>query len=107
MDRSSAKAEYGALIALTSELLWLNQLLRAFEIHPNNSMVFCEIHTAIQLANNPIAHAKLNHIDIDCHFIREHVLLGFLKIIHVPSQHQLVDPMTKRNTQATLHISHI
>lgn len=93
--RSSAEAEYHALAAVTSELLWLKQLLRAFDIPLQTSMVFSDSKSAIQLAHNPTCHERSKHVDIDCHFIREHVQTGFLNLIHVKSQDQLADPLTK------------
>ncbi|KHN21171.1 Copia protein, partial [Glycine soja] len=35
------------------------------------------------------------HIDIDYHFIRELVQSNILKLVHVKSQHQVVDVFTK------------
>lgn len=93
--RSSVEEMYQALDALTSELLQLKQLLFGFEVTPDNSKGFCDSQSAIQLASNPIAHDKSKYINIDCHYIREHVASGFLKLIHVLSQHQLADPLTK------------
>jgi hypothetical protein len=93
--RSSAEAEYRALTTLTSELLWVKQLLRAFEIPTDGIMVFCDSQAAIQMANNPTCNQRSKHIDIDCHFLREHVQSKFLELIHVASQDQLVDAFTK------------
>lgn len=93
--RSSAEAEYRALAALTSELLWIKQLLRVFEVPITSVMIFCDSNSAIQLASNPPSHERSKHIDIDCHFIREHVGTGFLNLVYVPSHQQLVDPLTE------------
>jgi hypothetical protein len=38
---------------------------------------------------------QAKHIDIDCHFIRERVSAGFIKLIHIPSKYQLADPLVK------------
>lgn len=93
--RSSAEAEYRALAALTSELLWIKQLLRIFEVPVTSVMTFCDSKSAIQLASNPLSHERSKHVDIDCHFIIEHVGTGFLNLVHVPSHQQLDDPLTK------------
>lgn len=87
--RSSAEAEYRALTCLTTELLWLKQLFRSFEIPMLSVMVFCDSKSAIQLVSNPCSHERSKHVDIDCHFIREHVHSGIINLIHVQSQHQL------------------
>lgn len=93
--RSSAEAEYRALATVTSELLWLKQLLRAFDIVPAGIMVLCDSQSAIQMASNPTSNERSKHIDIDCHFVREHVQSSFIKLIHVASKEQLADVLTK------------
>lgn len=37
---------------------------------------------------------------MDCHFIRNKVLQGLIKLLHVPSHTQLADIYTKVHTQA-------
>lgn len=93
--RSSAEAEYRALASVTSELLWMRQLLRVFEIQVPSVMLFSDNVSAIALAANPTAHERSKHVDIDVHFIREHVTSGFLVLNHVPSSQQLADCLTK------------
>jgi hypothetical protein len=93
--RSSAEAEYRALATLTSELLWVRQLLTAFEIAAPSIMVFSDSQSAIQMAHNPTCNERSKHIDIDCHFIREHVHSKFLNLVHVSSKEQLADSFTK------------
>lgn len=93
--RSSTKAEYRALASVTLELLWIRQLLRTFEVSIPSVMVFCDSKSAIQLASNPMSHERSKHVDIDCHFIREHVQLNFINLIHVNTHQQLADPLTK------------
>lgn len=93
--RSSTEAEYKALAAMPSELLWLKQLLRAFGVSIDSTMVLCDSKSAIQLAENPTTHERTKHIDIDCHFIREYVPTKFLKLIHVRTGQQLADLLTK------------
>lgn len=58
-------------------------------------MVMCDNKSAIQLAENPTSHECSKHIDIDCHFIRQQVASGFIKLIHLPTHQQLADVFTK------------
>jgi hypothetical protein len=101
--RSSAEAEYRALATLTSELLWVRQLLTAFEIAAPSIMVFSDSQSAIQMAHNPTCNERSKHIDIDCHFIREHVHSKFLNLVHVSSKEQLADSFTKPLPKPLFH----
>ncbi|XP_014626203.1 uncharacterized protein LOC114397394 [Glycine soja] len=93
--RSSAEAEYRALASLTSELLWLRQLLRVFQITLDSTMIMCDNKSAIALAENPTSNDGSKHIDIDCHFIRQYVHSGFIKLVYLPTHQQLADIFTK------------
>ena len=95
VSRSSAEAEYRALAAVASELSWLKTLLQNFEVQLDSSMVFCVSQSATHLSTNPTFHERSKHVEIDCHFIREKVANGLIKLIHVKSQHQLADLLTK------------
>ena len=92
--RSSAEAEYRALADITSELLWLKQILRSLHIFLPTNMVLSDSKATIQLATNPTCSDRTKHIDIDCHFIRQHVSSHFLNLIHVSSSNQIADILT-------------
>ena len=40
-------------------------------------------------------HERTKHIEIDRHFVHDKVANGFIKLMHLHSQHQLVDAFTK------------
>ncbi|KHN38033.1 Copia protein, partial [Glycine soja] len=58
-------------------------------------MLFCDNKSTINLASNPAHHEQSKHIDIDHHFIREYIQSKVVKLVHVKSQHQVVDVFTK------------
>ena len=35
------------------------------------------------------------HVEIDLHFVRDHVALGEVKVLHVPTESQFADVFTK------------
>ena len=94
--RSSSEAEYRSMADTTCELIWLDALLR--DLHCSLSgpaTLFCDNQSALHIASNPVFHERTKHIEIDCHVVREKLLSGFLKTMHVRSEHQLADILTK------------
>ena len=55
----------------------------------------CDNQAAIFIAGNLIFHERTKHIDIDCNFICEMVLMGVISTPHVSSSDQLVDIFMK------------
>ena len=83
ISHSSAKTEYRAT---TSELIWLTQLLQDFGIIPSLPiLLFCDNKATIHIASNPIFHERTKHIEIDCHFVRDHVSAGLIILMPIRS----------------------
>jgi hypothetical protein len=57
--------------------------------------VYYDNRSAIQIAHNDVFHECTKHIEIDCHFVRHHLLQGSLQLHYVTSHDQLVDLFTK------------
>ena len=95
-SRSSTEAEYRALADVTHEILRFQKLLRDF--HSDVTAVaklFCDSKSAIYIATNPVFHERTKHVELDCHIVRNQLKAGTLNTIHVTSQNQLADILTK------------
>ena len=58
-------------------------------------MLFCNYQGAISLAKNPTHHTKTKHVDVQLHFIRDHVHKGTINVEYCPTDNMLADLMTK------------
>ncbi|XP_071695473.1 uncharacterized mitochondrial protein AtMg00810-like [Rutidosis leptorrhynchoides] len=87
VSRSSAEAEYRGVANVISESCWLRNLLLELRCPvPKATIVFCDNVSAIFLSVNPVQHQRTKHIEMDIHFIREKVVRGQVRIIHVPTR---------------------
>ena len=103
MACSSTKAEYHALADTTSELLWLRWLLKNLGVSTSSATpLYCDNQSVIHIAHNDVFHERTKHIEIDCHFIRYHLVHGALKLISVSSKDQLADIFTKSHPKGHL-----
>ncbi|GKV02423.1 hypothetical protein SLEP1_g14860 [Rubroshorea leprosula] len=94
--RSSTEAEYRALAAASSELVWVLHLLTELGIRVDAPpMLCCDNVGATYLSSNPVMHSRMKHIAIDLHFIRDLVDKKILHVSHIASVDQLADGLTK------------
>ena len=85
-----------ALKEAIKEYLYLISVIKQLNIANKEKFYsFTDSLLAINLANNPEHHAKTKHIDIQYHFIREHVINGTIQLSHINTKEQLADMLTK------------
>jgi hypothetical protein len=96
VSRSSTEAEYKAVANTTAELLWIRALLLDLGIGLSSTpTLWCDNIGATYMSVNPVFHARTKHVEIDFHFVRDHVADKSLNIRFIPSSDQLADVLTK------------
>ncbi|PKI35625.1 hypothetical protein CRG98_044079 [Punica granatum] len=96
VSRSSAEAEYRAMAATVSEVIWLRNLLSSLEVKLTTpTPLFCDNQAALHIAANPVFHERTKHIEIDYHFVREHLKSSVVATDYLPTRLQLADIFTK------------
>jgi hypothetical protein len=106
---SSMEAEYIAASEASREAIWLRSLLRELELLPDDATsihtrgdfdasattVFCDNNGAIALSFDQAFHARVKHVDVRYHFIREQVEAKAIVLKRVPSAENVADIFTK------------
>ncbi|XP_020698260.1 uncharacterized protein LOC110110938 [Dendrobium catenatum] len=94
--RSSTESEYRELAAATADLIWIKRLLTNFNITQDSlADLFCDNTFAIALANNPVFHTRMKHIEIDQRFIRDQIHHNNIRLHPISSIDQVADIFTK------------
>jgi hypothetical protein len=85
-----------ALKEAIKEYLYLISVIKQLNIGNKEKFhLFTDSLLAINLANNPEYYAKTKHIDIQYHFIREHVTNNTIQLSYINTKEQLADMLTK------------
>ena len=71
-------------------------MLKDFQVSISSpALFFCDNQTVIHLTSNHLFHEKTKHIEINCHFVCDIVVNGFMKLMFLRSQHHLANVFTK------------
>jgi hypothetical protein len=98
---SSCEAEYRAAKEAGKEVIWLRHLLCELGFQQiSATTLYCDNQSAIQVASNPVFHAKTKHIEIDVHYIRDLVQENIVNLQFCPSEDQTTDIFTKSMLEA-------
>ncbi|GKE57506.1 hypothetical protein Tco_1496691 [Tanacetum coccineum] len=92
---STAEAEYVSLSACCAQVIWMRTQLLDYGYKYNRIPMYCDSKSAIAISCNLVQHSKTKHIDIQYHFIKEHVEKGTVEIYFVVTEYQLTDLFTK------------
>ncbi|MCO5609394.1 hypothetical protein L7F22_063620 [Adiantum nelumboides] len=93
---ASTEAEYRGAAVAAYEVAWLKMLIQDLEIQVQDpAIIYCDNINSIQLAQNPVFHARTKHIEVHYHFIRERVLVNDIDLAYVGTEDQATDLFTK------------
>ena len=86
VSHSSAEAEYRAMSATSKDILWLSRMLAELRCpSPSTHVMYCDSTAALYIAKNLVFHERTKHIERECYAIRERIIAGQLKTLHVGS----------------------
>ncbi|PKI78999.1 hypothetical protein CRG98_000640 [Punica granatum] len=92
----SSKGEYIDAASCVCHAIWLRRLLQEPKLQQEGATkIYVDNKSAIALAKNPVHHERSKHIDTQFHFIREHVKAKEVELLHVNSNNQVADILTK------------
>jgi hypothetical protein len=92
---STAEAEYIAAGSSCTQLVWMKQMLKEYDVEQDVLTLYCDNLSAINISKNPIQHSRTKHIDICHHFIRDLVEDKVVNLEHVATEEQVADIFTK------------
>jgi len=92
---STAEVEYITAGSSCSQLVWMKQMLKEYNVEHDVLTLYCDNLSAINISKNHIQHSRTKHIDICHYFIRDLVEENILSLEHVATKEQLADIFTK------------
>jgi hypothetical protein len=74
VSRSSTEAKYRTVANAATEIIWVSSLLTELGISQNQTtFLWCDNIDATYLSSNLVLHARIKHLEVDFHFVRERV----------------------------------
>lgn len=93
---SSTEAEVIALCALSKEMAWIRRMCVELQVMSNEAALLkCDNTSAIKIAQSERATQRTRHLRAQEGYIREQLSYKEIQLVHVPSNEQLADMLTK------------
>ena len=78
VSRSSAEAEYRAMVVTMCDVVWFLAMLKDLEVSHSRPVLFSVI--IKQQGENLMFHERTTHIEVDCHVVRDRVQDNTIKL---------------------------
>src|ERR1700759_2959721 len=95
---SSTASEYMALSDTTKQVTWIKSLFGELGFILTEIEVYVDNQGAIFIAQADVTETRSKHIDIKHHHVREKIKDSTVKLLHVPTNEQQADILTKSLT---------
>ncbi|KAI3795803.1 hypothetical protein L1987_38463 [Smallanthus sonchifolius] len=92
---STCEAEYIAAASGCSQILWIQQQLRDYDLNFTGTPLFIDNNATMSITNNPVKHSKTKHIEIHHHFIRDCAEKHLIELVKVHMDDNFADLFTK------------
>nr|GFA99394.1 uncharacterized mitochondrial protein AtMg00810-like [Tanacetum cinerariifolium] len=80
---STAESEYVALSSCYAQVVWMRTQLSNYGFFYDKVPIYCDSKSAISISCNPVQHTRTKHIDVRCHFTKDHVEKGTIELYFV------------------------
>ena len=100
---STTEAEYVAAIEASEEMIWLQRFMEELGKTKENSRLYSDIQSNINIAKNSTFHSKTKHIQLKYHFIRYVLDEELLKLEKIHTSQNPVDMLTNGVTGEKLN----
>lgn len=78
------------------EITWLKFLLADLQVpHLQLALLFYDNKATLHSVANPVFHERIEHIELDCHLVREKIQVRLNRTLYIRSKHQLADLFIK------------
>ena len=96
VSTSSTELEYYALTNTFKEAIWLQLFLTLTKLPtPRPFTIFCDNQSTCIIAKSDTVSSRTKHIDVQHHFIRQHISNGTFSTIWIPTADMTSDIFTK------------
>jgi len=89
------EAEYVAVTEACKELIWLNDFLKELGKEQEALLLHSDNQSIIDLANNPIYHDWIKHIDMRYYFIRKMLKDGVFLLVKIQTSQNPTNMLTE------------
>jgi KUP system potassium uptake protein len=95
--QTTCEAEYYYAVDATKEGLHLRQLMGEIFNVPitETTTIWEDNQSAIAYSQNALVSEKTKHVGLKCHFLKDHVEQGTIKLRYLPTDQMVADMFTK------------